>query len=62
MKVKGICKDCEYRWQVGAKDQPRHLYCSHVGTERIVKNLNMQSCKHYRKASEEKLKIIRKFL
>ena len=61
MKVKGICKDCQHRWQLGAKDQPKHLYCSRVGSEHIVKNHNMQSCPYYQSASEETMKIIKKY-
>ena len=59
MKVKGICKDCQHRWQLGAKGQSQHLYCNRVGSERIVKNHNMQSCPYYQKASEEQLKCIK---
>ena len=60
MKVKGICKDCRYRWQLGAKGQAKHLYCNRVGGEHIIKNHNMQSCPYYQKASEEHLKNIRR--
>lgn len=60
MKVKGICKDCEYRWQLGAKGQPKHLYCNRPGSGRVVKNLNMKSCPYYQKASDAKMKILRK--
>lgn len=60
MKVKGVCKDCQHRWQLGAKGQPKHLYCSRVGSEHIVKNHNMQSCPHYQKASEEHMKCIQR--
>lgn len=60
MKVNGICKDCQYRWQLGAKGQPKHLYCNRAGSERIVKNHNMKSCPYYQKGSEEQLKILRR--
>lgn len=61
MKVKGVCKDCQYRGQLGAKDQPKHLYCHRVGGEHIVKNHNMKSCPYYQKASESTIKIIKKY-
>lgn len=27
MQVKGICKNCRYRWRYGAKGNPKHLFC-----------------------------------
>lgn len=57
MKVKGICKDCMYRWQWGAKGQPQHLWCTKQS--RVIKNHKMQSCKDYEKTNKEQLKIIR---
>lgn len=59
MKIKGICKDCQFRWQLGAKGKPQHLYCCRSGNEHIVKNINMQSCPHYQKASEDQMKTIK---
>lgn len=43
------------------KGQPQHLYCNRFSGEHIVKNHNMKSCPHYKKASEDKLKIIKKY-
>lgn len=59
MKIKGICKDCTYRWQSGAKGQPQHLWCCYNGG-RIVKNQNMKSCPHYEAATVEEIKNIRR--
>lgn len=61
MKVKGICKDCQYRWRRGADGQPQHLLCNRVGGEHIVKNPNMKSCPYYQKASEAHMKILKKY-
>ena len=59
MKIKGICKDCKHRWQLGAKGQPQHLYCSRVGSERVIKNTNMKSCPYYVRASEKEIHCIK---
>ena len=60
MKIKGICKDCQHRWQLGAKDKPKHLYCNRFGGEHIVKNHNMKSCPYYQKADERTIQMIKK--
>ena len=58
MRVKGICKDCAYRWQWGMKGKPQHLYCNLPGKERIVKNTGMKDCPNYEVASKEHLKAL----
>lgn len=60
MKIKGICKDCQHRWQLGRLGEPQHLYCNRAGGAHIVKNHNMKSCKYYQKATEELLKVLQK--
>lgn len=56
-KVKGICKDCRFRSQLGKAGDFKQLYCRQSPTQsRIVKNGNMKSCPHYEKASAEILK------
>lgn len=55
MKIKGICRDCSYRWQYGIKGNKQHLCCSK--DSRIVKNPNMKSCPNYKKADIQTLKI-----
>lgn len=58
MKVKGICKDCSYRWRLGMKGNPEHLFCTK--DSRIVKNPSMKSCPKYEQANAETLKHFKK--
>lgn len=58
MQVKGICKDCRYRWRYGAKGLPEHLFCQK--DSRIVKNPRMKSCRKYEQADTETLKHLKK--
>lgn len=56
--VKGICRDCKYRWQYGEKNKVHHLYCEKRSCK--IKNSNMKSCSDYEKADEKTLKMFRK--
>ena len=58
MKVSGVCKDCVYSWQYGAKNNPQHAWCCKRGG--YVKNTKMKACNDYEQASENTLKILRK--
>lgn len=58
MRVTGICRDCRYRWQMGAKGQQQHLWC--CKESRIVKNTKMKSCSHYDRASDDEIQSKRK--
>lgn len=54
VKVKGgICADCRYRSQLGAKGVKKHLYCNF--SHAIVKNPKKKGCPNYMQASDEKL-------
>ena len=59
MKVHGICKDCAFRGQKGAKGMPQHLYCNRPGCGRVIKNIHMKNCDYYQKANEKQMRAIR---
>lgn len=56
--VKGICRDCKYRWRYGAQNSVQHLFCEKRSSK--IRNGNMKSFSDYEKADEKILKLFRK--